>query len=203
MQTSQRKPGDLAFFYSGEYHLNDHTQYPSLNLSVEFNHSFLKEYDLSEEHIRKAFATGSNLLVPVLNTYSELLSDANQGSATLAILGLLSLDPNDRRSPPPVWVTDVRDYLHDNWNTNPSLQELSTLTGAHPVTVSKYFKRYFSCSLSTYLRQIKVSKALAMLKSTSASLEFIAFECGFSDKSHLSRSIKAETGILPSIYRQW
>ena len=104
--------------------------------------------------------------------------------------------------PVPGWIGKVREYLADRWNETVSLQELSRASGVHPITISKHFPRYFSCTLGEYLRRLKIEKALALVKSSNRSLMEIAFECGFADQSHFIRVFKGLTGFIPNDFRK-
>ena len=102
----------------------------------------------------------------------------------------------------PAWVSLVKDYLHTHWDKNITLKELSLAANVHPVTISKYFHKYFSCTLGTYMRKLKVEKALSIIKSGNSSLAATAYECAFSDQSHFIRTFKQMTGFLPAIYQK-
>jgi AraC family transcriptional regulator len=81
------------------------------------------------------------------------------------------------------------------------LHELSVETGTHPVTISKYFTRYFGCTLSEYMRKLRVMNSIALVKNTTHLLTRIAHESGFADQAHFTRAFKQITGFLPKEYR--
>ena len=99
-------------------------------------------------------------------------------------------------------IIQLQDLLHSRWNENLSLQELSTLINIHPVTISKYFPRYFSCTLGEYIRKVKVEKAVDLIKQEQMSLTALAYHCGFFDQSHFIRAFKTYTGFRPKEYQQ-
>ncbi len=63
---------------------------------------------------------------------------------------------------------------------------MATIIGVHPVTISKYFPRYFSCTLGEYMRKLKIEKSLSLIKSPGNSLTNVAYACGFFDQSHFT-----------------
>jgi AraC family transcriptional regulator len=83
------------------------------------------------------------------------------------------------------------------------LQEIALIIGVHPVTISKFFRKYFSCTLGEYQRKIKIEKSIQLIKESKLSLTEIAFLCGFTDQSHFTRNFKNMTGFLPKKFQQF
>lgn len=102
----------------------------------------------------------------------------------------------------PVWVSEIREVLHEHYVDRLSLTELSYMLNIHPVHLSRDFSKYFRCSLGEYIRKLKVEKALSLLSNKSISLTDITFACGFSDQSHFIRCFKQEIGTSPLLYRR-
>jgi AraC family transcriptional regulator len=137
--------------------------------------------------------------------YSASVHDpVNAGcSVHSLLLSLFSLKQEpDTSKGIPDWVPKLRDILHDHWQELPTLHELAKLINVHPVTISKFFPRYFHCTLGAYIRKLKVQKALALLQQPGRSLTDIAYTCGFFDQSHFIRTFKWETGFLPKAYKK-
>ncbi|MEO0586838.1 MAG: helix-turn-helix transcriptional regulator, partial [Planctomycetota bacterium] len=53
-----------------------------------------------------------------------------------------------------------------------------------------------------YLRERRVTAAATMLRSSDASIETIASETGFGDRSYFSRAFKQVLGVSPGAYRR-
>lgn len=96
----------------------------------------------------------------------------------------------------------LKEILQDEWNQNHSLSDLSIRLGVHPVTISKYFSRYFGCTFGEYMRKIRVDRSLFFIRNTHYSLTEIAFLCGFSDQSHFIRVFKQYTGLYPKYFQK-
>lgn len=102
----------------------------------------------------------------------------------------------------PEWTGKIRDIMHDHWDTPLSLPFLAAELDLHPVTISRYFSRYFGCSAGEYLRKIKVERAISLIKKETTSLTDIAYECGFTDQAHFTKTFRRITGMLPNQYRK-
>jgi AraC family transcriptional regulator len=210
--TEQRKkgaseaiPGNVLFYHSGEKHRNGNTQHPSKNINLEIEPRFYESYGLDEHAFAVSRLNHTSVALCLLKMYSASVHDpVNAGcSVHSLLLSLFSLKQEpDTSKGIPDWVPKLRDILHDHWQELPTLHELAKLINVHPVTISKFFPRYFHCTLGAYIRKLKVQKALALLQQPGRSLTDIAYTCGFFDQSHFIRTFKWETGFLPKAYKK-
>lgn len=196
----QRLPGEVVFFHAGEPHQNSHSINKTKNINLEFELEFFKNNGLEETDICQAVEKNSNAKFLLLKAYHELLMKDNysKDSINMIVLDLVKNAPGGPREIiRPAWVNIIHELLHDRWNERVTLQELSQAAQVHPITISKHFPRYFSCTFGEYMRKLKVEKALTLIKNTSFDLTEIALECGFADQSHFIRTFKQITGFLP------
>jgi AraC family transcriptional regulator of arabinose operon len=68
--------------------------------------------------------------------------------------------------------------------------------------MSRLFKRFHNCTPQDYIIQLKLNKAAALLFATGLSIKDIAFEIGFEDQYHFSRSFKKKYGLSPQNYKK-
>ena len=102
-----------------------------------------------------------------------------------------------------LWCLKLKEILNDNWNINYSLDDLSRILEVHPISISKYFTKYFGCTMSEYVRRLRIVRSLDLIKSSNQSLTEIAHHCGFSDQSHFFRTFKHLTGLNPKSFRNF
>jgi AraC family transcriptional regulator len=200
----ERTAGDIVFFPAGEPHQNSKTPVGSKNINFEFEPAFFSRYGIAGPSIQETTFTKSHAKFSLLKAYNELrIGDAFSGdSINMLLLNLLFPSVKPGKKPIPAWATKIQELLHDRWNEQVTLQELSLAAGVHPITISKHFPLYFSCTLGEYMRALKTEKALPLIKSSSRSLVDIAYECGFADQSHFTRTFKQVTGFLPNDFRK-
>lgn len=190
-------PGSVLLYHSGELHRNRHTRHPSRNINVEIDDAWLSEYQLSFT-VRTADAGLRPALVRIWQE-TRIKDDCSAAAVQALVLQLLQAPATGSRPP---WADQLRELLHDCWNETFSLEDLSDILHIHPVTISRYFPRYFSCTLGEYMRKVKIEHAMTLLRGTDRPLTAIAYECGFSDQSHFTRTFKSGTGMLPGQYRK-
>ncbi len=102
---------------------------------------------------------------------------------------------------PPRWLQQVREELHERFQENLSLDELSKSAGVHAVYLARAFRRFHNCTVGEYVRGLRIQYASYQLSHTDAPLAEIATRAGFADQSHFSRLFKRSTGLLPKEFR--
>jgi AraC family transcriptional regulator len=135
--------------------------------------------------------------------YKELLirDDVSQLNSQAILLSLVQ-NCKDRSGKRPGWAEKLDQFLKANLDRTLSLSLLSAEVGVHPITISKHFSKYFSCSLGEYIRKLRTERALELIKTSSLSLTMIGTGCGFTDQSHFIRTFKHYTGFLPKEFRK-
>lgn len=199
----ERLPGQIMFFHAGESHQSVNNLFPARNFNLEIETGFLRDNGLTEAAVNLSVLKNPNSKFIMLKVYKELLTEDDFSGASIKMLLLNLICVNQKTYLPkglPLWVNIINEVLNDKWNEQFSLTDLSEATGVHPVTISKFFPKYFSCTFGEYMRRLKIEKSLQLIKTSSASLTEIALECGFSDQSHFTRTFKQLTGLLPTQY---
>ena len=197
----ERKPGDILFCRAGESH-HFLTGKAARNVNIELDSNFLKQNFISGKKIEGSLARIDSKL-KILKMFYEFSQDdeARETSIRILLLDLFS-SGTSYSIHKPEWITSLHCLLMDNWNKTLSLEDLSGILKIHPVTISKYFTKYFSCTFGEYRRKIKITKSLELVKNSSLSLTEIAYYAGFADQSHYIRNFKHYTGFTPKTFQK-
>lgn len=201
----ERFPGQVMFFHAGEWHQCINKLFPAKNINLEIEPAFLQNNGVTESAINSAISKNPKAKFNMLKVYKELLAeDVFSGSSIkMLLLNLICSNPKiEAGHAHPAWVDTLYALLNDRWNEQLTLKDLSDAANVHPITISKYFPRYFNCTLGEYMRRLKIEKSLQLIKANTLSLTAIAYECGFSDQSHFTRTFKHLTGFLPHHYKR-
>jgi len=202
---TERAAGELMFFHAGEPHETIIELFPTKSINLVIEHKFLQDNLATEAAVNSAVDRNPNAKFIMLKIYKELISEDvfSDCSIKMLLLNLIHANPEtDSKSSSPGWIKTVAEITRDNWNESLTLKDLSEAAGVHPITISKHFPKYFSCTFGEYMRRLKIEKSLYFLKASSFSLIEIAAECGFSDQSHFIRTFKGLTGFLPNNYKK-
>lgn len=133
---------------------------------------------------------------------SDSASDLALQASTLEVIAQACRQAEPRSRREPEWMIRVRERLHDDLGTVPSLQELATLAGVHSSHLAQCFHRAHGVSVGEYLRRLRVERARDALAATRKPIAAIAADAGFADQSHFTRVFHRVTGETPLAWRR-
>jgi len=102
----------------------------------------------------------------------------------------------------PTLLKEIIYYIHNNYKSKITLTALSNDLNISSQYIIRQFKKYYSCTPMEYLTIYRLSIAKEHLKYTNMSIKEIAYDCGYDDQYHFSKTFKIKEGCSPSEYRQ-
>ncbi|MGD0300041.1 MAG: AraC family transcriptional regulator [Bryobacteraceae bacterium] len=124
-------------------------------------------------------------------------------AAVLQLLLTSGQSPAERRGLPPAWLLRIREMLREQGHPRLTLAELSRSAGRHPVQISRQFHHHFGCTISEYMRRVRIAQAQSLLASPGLDIAEVALICGFFDQSHFTTVFRKLTGMPPRRYRSY
>ena len=88
-------------------------------------------------------------------------------------------------------------YIRMNYQTDISITDVAGQTGIGERYLRKLFAQHLNLSPLDYLNQIRINKAIELLRNTEMSIKEICFICGFKSPQYFSRVFKQQMGITP------
>lgn len=186
----------------------------ALFLDVQFLNnlakSISKTVELSFENISYAYdAYLQNMLTDFVNELKFKQSGYNlitQGIAIQVGVYLLRhlksnclLQVNERYHADKKPIARAIDYIHANYQTDLSLNDLAQVTNLSPYHFSRVFKAEVGKTPMDYMLDVKINHAKELLlKGRDKSVTEICFESGFNNLSHFSRTFLKKVGITPT-----
>jgi AraC family transcriptional regulator len=207
-RTRFSEPGMLLLHPPGEVHWEQMNRVAVSSLNIELGSSWLRElleigapldrsFDVRDERIAIAGARLSSEC-----RRQDRDSALAVESLTWEILhASLRRDPSTTERTPPRWLRDLRDLIDGSLGAPPPLRSVAKAVGVHPVYFAAVFRRFHDCSLGEYYRRRRLEAARAKLANPDLPLSRVAFEVGFADQSHFTRTFKRYTGMSPGQYR--
>ena len=119
---------------------------------------------------------------------------------------LMTMDSPDEKERLPVIEHEqfqaLVNYIQKNFAQNLSLGTLAEQFGLNPSFCSQLFKRYFSSSFSSFLKDLRLERARILLNNETLSVQEVAGKCGFSDYYYFNKVFKKQFGITPAKFRK-
>ena len=97
-------------------------------------------------------------------------------------------------------LLEITNYIYANYK-DVTLDDLSEKFFLSKPYLSKYIKEKSGLTFGDILKQVRMKKARAMLKSSSATVESIAESVGYQNVEHFNRIFKKMYNITPVQYR--
>lgn len=101
----------------------------------------------------------------------------------------------------PGWLVRVCERVRDDLRSVPSLAELAADAGVSRAHLARVFRARYGCTIGQYVRRQRIEVARRLLLGTDLPLASIAFQAGFSDQSHMTRTIGTRFGRPPGRLR--
>lgn len=195
--------GEGLYYYPGIPHQNTHYRADTRIFNLEVEQAFFDKYQLPVPSEACMFSENQQFnSAGLLKIIKEYYYQDEQSNLAITQLTLeLIANTETPFKDPPDWTKKIRPLLYDSWDAPLSLQQMASQLEIHPVTLSKYFSKYYHCTIGEYRRRIKIEKAVPLIRQDKYSLTEIAYRCEFSDQAHFTRTFQRLTGLLPKHYK--
>jgi AraC-like DNA-binding protein len=102
---------------------------------------------------------------------------------------------------PPAWLREVHSHVCREPEQLFPVRRLAESAGVTREHLSRSFRKHYHVGLGTFLQHRRIENAYRRIRATNHELASIAFECGFSDQSHMTREFGGCFGITPGKLR--
>ena len=100
-------------------------------------------------------------------------------------------------------LRSVLQFIDQHYTEHITLSQCADLAGLSDSEFCRQFKRAMHCTLTGYIRQVRLQKSAAeLLLHPEKSVSQIAYATGFSTTSYFISQFRAATGMTPLAYRQ-
>jgi AraC-like DNA-binding protein len=185
---------------------------PSLGKSMD--HLFIHfnlglPYDLHEPGVFEFPVTDHlEALLRTIKTYCMDKENAFDYTVCAAINGLIA--SMLEQMPPEQWaapkmdhrVAAVLNYIEKHMDSRISNKLLADKGNMAENSFARLFKESVGLSIQQYIKRKRIDKALILMHHDCTSIDAIAQECGFSDRSHFSRVFREVLNTSPANYRK-
>lgn len=163
---------------------------------------FVREMSFLLRSIDMMFSSGKS----GEDIYFKLSSARTLRDVTDLVLRKLMQISQNRQNEPETVVKEprlqvIQQYIDQHLSENITSIDIAHYLFLNPSYFSRYFKRLTGINFTDYINQHKMKIAAKMLKTSSQTLESIAMELGYSDRTYFSKVFKKNIGMTPSEHK--
>lgn len=96
---------------------------------------------------------------------------------------------------------EILEYIANNLHRPITHEELTKVFSYHKNTINRFLVRETGLSLKNYVIELRIRKAMDLLKYSSKSMGEIGEFCGYSSSVFFSRQFREKTGMTPMQFR--
>lgn len=94
------------------------------------------------------------------------------------------------------------DYIDMHYTDDISLDSLAKRCSVTNSYLSALFKKETGTTVTDYINQIRIRRAITLLNTTNISIQDIAQQCGYQDAGYFTKTFKRYQGLNPKDYRK-
>ncbi|KYH32013.1 PocR ligand-binding domain-containing protein [Neomoorella mulderi] len=100
-------------------------------------------------------------------------------------------------------INRVVDYIQKNYSSESlSVKEIARASYISPAYLGQLFKKKMGYSLKEHINKVRIEQAKLLLRQTEQTIESVAVQTGFKERSYFCKVFKKITGLSPNEYRR-
>jgi AraC-like DNA-binding protein len=99
-------------------------------------------------------------------------------------------------------INNAMKFIEENYSDNITLKDVANAAGYSEYHFSRVFKEIMEKNFHSYLNELRVNKAEALLMHNDTGIAYVANEVGFNSFVTFNRIFKALKGCTPSVYKK-
>ncbi|AKX93979.1 arabinose operon regulatory protein [Moorella thermoacetica] len=100
-------------------------------------------------------------------------------------------------------IDRVVEYIQKNYSSESlSVKEIARASYLSPAYLGQLFKKKMGYSLTEHINKVRIEQAKLLLRQTEQTIESVAIQTGFKERSYFCKVFKKITGLSPNEYRR-
>jgi AraC family transcriptional regulator len=180
----------------------------ALGLNIEYTSLWLERHEVREQDLGGLRPLDSvSTRLQVLQFLGAVFQDGppaaaeSENHAVELLEPLVALKTQAALGPRPRWFRRAEDYIREEFRSPITLRACARAAGIHPVHLARVFRQRYGCSVSEYLRALRLLEAGRLILHDNVSIAQAAHRAGFADHAHFTRSCSRQFGFTPRVLR--
>jgi AraC family transcriptional regulator len=201
-----QRPMTMVFHPTSEPHAGIVGPRGMLGLNVEYEAGWLERHELSERDLGGHQPLNSvwsqlgalRLLAGAFreDKHTEAELDSNAFELLIPLIKRMFRREKLTR---PGWLRRAEEFIHDSFRSPLRVHQIAREVRVHPVHLARVFRQHHGCSVSEYIRALRIAEAGRFILGREQPIAWAACESGFVDQAHLSRWFSRTLGFSPKI----
>lgn len=98
-------------------------------------------------------------------------------------------------------ITALHDYLLSDLSCRETVEELAVRFNMNRTTLQTEFRRVYGAPIATYMRDLRIRRAMELLRTTDRSVADVGAEVGYASQSKFTQAFREACGKTPREYR--
>ncbi len=98
-------------------------------------------------------------------------------------------------------IAEVHDYLVADLGRRETIESLAARFHMNRTTLQEDFRRVYGLPVATYIRNMRIRRAMELLRTTGRGVADIAAEVGYGSQSKFTQAFREVSGLTPREYR--
>lgn len=171
---------------------------------------YLKRAGFSKSHPVIHINNGSGILACFSDMF-QASCDSKSGDLLLLsclyrFFALLAREndvmPGESRAPAELYCDRAIEFIKMNYSKRIRIQTIADFLGLNRRYFSGLFRENIGVSPASYLRTFRLGKACELMRSSTLSVEEIAYSVGYEDRLRFSKTFRKYQGMSPREFRQ-
>ena len=98
-------------------------------------------------------------------------------------------------------INQILEYMNNNYWKDIELKDCAEKYHTSSSYIARKFRKYLNTSFITYLNDLRIKKAIELLKETDLSIKEVSFKVGYNNLNYFYKIFKKNTGITPNMFK--
>jgi AraC-like DNA-binding protein len=150
---------------------------------------------VSEKMIALTQTSGASTFIGFLDILDQLSLSEGKQYLSSSDMSQMNIDKENN-------LNKVIKYISDNYATNISLEDISSVACMTTNSFCRYFKRMTNKSFSHFLNEVRISNATRLLVQNDELISDVAYLVGYKSVNNFNKQFKRIVGKTPKAFRK-
>lgn len=99
------------------------------------------------------------------------------------------------------FFNEILEYINLNYTSDMELNKCASYFHTSPNHISRMFKKYLDQNFIAYVNDLRIKRAMKLLRDSNLTIKEIALEVGFNNLNYFYKKFKSSSGLTPKQFK--